>query len=131
MAAGSTSTDFSGADALQLINYTDTHDNWTLFDKILAANGTTGYYTGSDDERLYDRNKMHVNNPSAQVLGQMKVGLTAALLSQGIPFTVAGTEFCRTKYGDKNSYRMPDNMNGIDWTRAIIILPSSIITRDS
>ena len=117
-AAGGTASDFSGASVVQLVNYTDNHDNWTLFDKILAANGTSGFTTGKDDVTLYNKNKNAVNNPSAQVLGQMKVGLTAALMSQGIPFTVAGTEFCRTKYGDQNSYRTPDIVNAIDWTRA-------------
>ena len=52
------------------------------------------------------------------MLGQVKLGLTSALTAQGIPFTVAGTEFCRTKYGDQNSYRSPDNMNAINWSRA-------------
>ena len=117
-AAGGTATDFSGAKVEQLINYTDNHDNWTLFDKILAANGTSGFKTAKDDPTLYDKNKNIVDNPSSQVLGQMKLGITSALTSQGIPFTVAGTEFCRTKYGDQNSYRSPDNMNAINWTRA-------------
>jgi len=117
-AAGGTATDFSGAKVEQFINYTDNHDNWTLFDKILAANKTSGFKTAKDDPTLYNTNKNIVDNPSAQVLGQMKVGLTSALTSQGIPFTVAGTEFARTKYGDQNSYRSPDNMNAINWTRA-------------
>ncbi len=117
-AAGGTSTDFGSAKVEQLVNYTDNHDNWTLFDKILAANRTSGFTTGKDDPTLYNKNQNAVNNPSAQVLGQMKVALTSSLTSQGIPFTVAGTEFCRTKYGDQNSYRSPDNMNAIDWSRA-------------
>ena len=117
-AAGGTATDFPGAQPVQMINYTDNHDNFTLFDKILAANKTSGFTTGKDDASLYNKNKNAVNNPSAQALGQMKVALTSALTSQGIPFTVAGTEFCRTKYGDQNSYRTPDNINAIDWTRA-------------
>ena len=117
-AAGGTATELGGASVSQIVNYTDNHDNWTLFDKTLAANADTGFKTGSDDATLYDKNKTYVNNPSAKLLGQMKVGLTATLMSQGIPFTVAGTEFCRTKYGDKNSYRTPDTINAIDWTRA-------------
>ena len=117
-AAGGTASDFSGASVVQLVNYTDNHDNWVLFDKILAANGTSGFRTAKDDATLYNTNQNIVNNPSAQVLGQMKVALTSALTSQGIPFTVAGTEFCRTKYGDQNSYRTPDNINAINWTRA-------------
>ena len=117
-AAGGTASDFSGAKPEQMIQYTDNHDNWTLFDKILAANKTSGFKTAKDDPTLYNTNKNIVDNPSAQVLGQMKLGLTSALTAQGIPFTVAGTEFCRTKYGDQNSYRTPDNMNALNWNRA-------------
>ncbi len=117
-AAGGTASDFSGASVVQLVNYTDNHYNWTLFDKILAANGTSGFKTGKDDPTLYNSNKTVVENPSAQALGQMQIALTSSLTSQGIPFTVAGTEFARTKYGDQNSYRSPDNMNAINWNRA-------------
>ena len=122
-AASGVASYFYGAKVDQFINYTDNHDNLTLFDKILAANGTPGYVVGKDgktsnDVVLYDNNYNAVNNPSAQVLSQMKLALTSALTSQGIPFTVAGTEFCRTKYGDANSYRTPDEVNAIDWSRA-------------
>ena len=112
-----------------MIQYTDNHDNWTLFDKILAANRTSGFTTGKDDATLYDKNKNAVNNQSAQVLGQMKVALTSSLTSQGIPFTVAGTEFCRTKYGDQNSYRTPDKINAIDWTRFHLLGSSELLRR--
>ena len=117
-AAAGKASYFSGGKVEQFINYTDNHDNLTLFDKILASNGTSGFKTGKDDSTLYDKNLTIVNNPSTQVLNQMKLALTSALTTQGIPFTVAGTEFCRTKYGDANSYRSPDNMNAIDWSRA-------------
>ena len=32
---------------------------------------------------------------------------------------LAGEEFARTKFGEHNSYKSPDNINSIDWTRAI------------
>ncbi|MBQ7218656.1 MAG: starch-binding protein, partial [Ruminococcus sp.] len=117
-------SDLAGAKVNQLINYTDNHDNLTLFDKILASTGASGYRTGKDGKvtnstaSLLTTNKTAVNSPSAAVLGQMKLALTSALTSQGIPFTVAGTEFCRTKYGDANSYRSEDAINAIDWNRA-------------
>ena len=123
-AAAGQASDFPGGKVVQFINYTDNHDNLTLFDKILASNGAAGYRPGKDgtvsgtELSLYDMNKNAVNNPGVQVLSQMKLALTAALTSQGIPFTVAGTEFCRTKYGDANSYRSVDAINAIDWTRA-------------
>ena len=114
----------SGCQVNQFINYVDNHDNLTAFDKILASTGAAGYKAGKDGKvsgstaSLYDTNKNAVNNPSTQVLNQMKLALTSALTSQGIPFTVAGTEFCRTKYGDANSYRSVDEINAIDWNRA-------------
>ena len=123
-AAAGQASDFPGAKLNQFINYTDNHDNLTIFDKLLATNNTAGYVTGKDgvtnpgQQDLYAKNKNAVNNPSDTVKKQMKLALTATLTSQGIPFTVAGTEFCRTKYGDANSYRTPDQINAIDWTRA-------------
>ncbi|MBQ9247459.1 MAG: hypothetical protein IJ171_02615, partial [Ruminococcus sp.] len=41
------------------------------------------------------------------------------LASLGIPFWMAGEEFARTKYGDHNSYKSPDSINSINWTRTI------------
>ncbi len=119
-AAGGTASDFSGAKVEQLVNYTDNHDNWILFDKILAANKTSGFVTAEyeKNKNLYNLNKNIVNTTDAKVLGQMKIALTSSLTSQGIPFTVAGTEFCRTKYGDKNSFGSPDEINSINWNRA-------------
>ncbi len=114
-AARGNSSKLPGA-VTQLVNYTDNHDNLCMFDKILAVNGKIT--AGEDSEALYEKNKPGVNNPGEPSLSQMKLGLTSALTTQGIPFTLAGTEFCRTKYGDGNSYRTPDNMNAIDWTRA-------------
>ena len=118
-AAGGTASDLSGT-VSQFVNYTDNHDNWVLFDKILAANKTSGFVTGQyqQNKKLYDTNKDVVNTTSAQVLGQVKIALTSSLTSQGIPFTVAGSEFCRTKYGDKNSYGSPDEINSLNWSRA-------------
>jgi pullulanase len=39
------------------------------------------------------------------------------LLAQGVPFIHSGQEFCRTKNGLHNTYRSPDNINQLDWTR--------------
>ncbi|NLB20964.1 MAG: DUF3372 domain-containing protein [Clostridium sp.] len=41
----------------------------------------------------------------------------AVLTSQGIPFIHAGSEFYRTKDGDHNSYKSPDSINQLDWSR--------------
>jgi len=39
------------------------------------------------------------------------------LTSQGIPFIHAGEEFLRTKFGNENSFKSPDNINKLAWER--------------
>ncbi|TDM03962.1 type I pullulanase [Macrococcus carouselicus] len=90
---------FHGAYGLpvsQTINYTEVHDNHTLFDRLS--------YT-SRDPRI--------------VLKQHQMITLFTLLSQGIPFIHAGQEFYRTKYGHGNTYNLGDFINRIDWNRRI------------
>ena len=42
---------------------------------------------------------------------------TAVFTSQGIPFMQAGEEMLRDKKGVHNSYKSPDSINAIDWSR--------------
>lgn len=84
------------AEPAQSINYVEAHDNLTLWDKLLAVN------PDADDEVLI---AMH------------KLCGAVILTSQGIPFLHAGMEFLRTKYGDCNSYRSPEEINWLDWER--------------
>ena len=77
-----------------VINYTECHDNNTLWDKLtLSCSGATEA----------DRKKMQ------------QLALTIVLTSQGIPFLHAGTEFLRSKKGIENSYNSSDSINAIDW----------------
>ncbi len=77
------------------VNYTASHDNLTLYDKLLASRPDL---TESDYIRL--------------------VNLSAAIVltSQGIPFFMLGTDMMRTKKGEHNSYNLPDEINQIDWS---------------
>lgn len=84
----------------QTIAYADAHDNLILWDKIVKSNGSSNW-----------------NLTSESLKGQFKNALALILTSQGIPFANAGTEFCRTKQGDHNSYKSSDAINAIDWTR--------------
>lgn len=103
------------------VNYTEVHDNFTLYDKLsLVEQGKS--------EAWYER------------LQRMAIALV--LFSQGIPLLHAGMEFMRTKEipsdimaehssalcdvawtHDKsrafchNSYTLCDRLNGLDWTR--------------
>lgn len=84
----------------QTIAYADAHDNLILWDKILKSNYSSDYSSTSESFK-----------------GQMKEAMTLLMTSQGIPFMTAGSEFCRTKQGDHNSYKSSDAINAIDWTR--------------
>ena len=87
----------------QCITYASAHDNLTLWDKILKSNWCDDYDTSDE---LYIRQNM-----LAGVL---------IMMSLGIPFMLAGEEFARTKKGDHNSYKSPDSVNSLNWTRSII-----------
>ncbi|MEE1061224.1 MAG: type I pullulanase [Ruminococcus sp.] len=91
---------FSAKAPSQTIAYADAHDNLILWDKIVKSNSSTSW-----------------DSTSAEFKGQMKEALGLVMTSQGIPFITAGTEFCRTKFGDHNSYNSPDSINEIDWSR--------------
>ncbi|MBG9543954.1 type I pullulanase [Cytobacillus firmus] len=80
----------------QSVNYVESHDNHTLWDKILVC---------SENADLITQQKKH------------RLATVMVLLSQGIPFLHSGQEFYRTKGGNGNSYRAPDSINQLDWER--------------
>ncbi|MGD6992604.1 type I pullulanase [Sutcliffiella horikoshii] len=81
---------------VQSINYVESHDNHTMWDKMAVCN--------SHEEEV-TRIKRH------------RLATSVILLSQGVPFLHAGQEFFRTKGGEENSYRSPDSVNNLDWER--------------
>ena len=97
---GVTGKSFSAKAPSQTIAYADAHDNLILWDKIVKSNGSSSW-----------------NSTSSSYKGQLIEAMTLVLTSQGIPFMTAGSEFCRTKQGDHNSYKSSDSINEIDWTR--------------
>ncbi len=78
------------------VNYAASHDNLTLFDKLVASHSA-----GSENEAV-----RRTNLAGAFVL-----------TSQGTPFMLSGTEFLRSKAGVHNSYNAPDSVNQVDWNR--------------
>lgn len=80
----------------QCVNYASCHDNFTLYDKLVMSSAV------ASDEEI---NRM------------MMMAGALVITSQGIPFLHAGVEMARTKLGDHNSYKSPDNINQIDWNR--------------
>ncbi|MEM8896157.1 MAG: type I pullulanase, partial [Bacteroidota bacterium] len=80
----------------QTINYVSCHDNHTLWDKLVLTN------PDADEEELI---RMH------------KLAETIVFTSQGVSFMHAGADFLRTKQGVENSYKSPDSINLMDWSR--------------
>lgn len=79
---------------LQHVSYNECHDNHTLWDRLTLANPKA---TEQEKIEMY------------------KVAMGIVMLSQGISFMQAGQEFCRTKFGEENSYNKPDKVNGLQW----------------
>lgn len=82
-------------EATDSINYVSSHDNLILMDK----------FSKSDHHRSFE-DKQNMN----------ATALSIVLLSFGIPFIQAGTEFLRSKYGDHNSYNSGAHVNRIHWS---------------
>lgn len=80
----------------QCINYVSCHDNHTLWDRLQNSNPKN-----TEEEKI----AMH------------KMAQAIILTSQGVPLLHAGTELLRTKEGEENSYKSPDTINQLDWTR--------------
>ena len=83
-----------GVKNAMVVNYTSSHDNNTLWDKLL------------------------VSCPNASVEDRLSMNRLCAatvLLSRGLPFFLAGEEMLRTKDGDSNSYKSSDAVNNLDW----------------
>ena len=87
----------------QTVTYNSCHDNYTLWDKLVATSGSFEDYT-QRNENLVAMNKL---------------ASAIALTSQGISFFQAGEEFARTKKGDENSYRSSSKINRLDWERRL------------
>ena len=85
----------------QTVTYNSCHDNYTLWDKLVATSGSI------DDYKLRNEKLVAMNKLAAAI----------TLTSQGINFFQAGEEFARTKRGDENSYRSSPAINQLDWER--------------
>lgn len=79
---------------LQLVQYVESHDNRTLYDKLKTAD---------PNSTLGELKRRHL------------LATASILLAQGIPFIHSGQEFLRTKQGVRDSYNQPDIINQIDW----------------
>ncbi|MBT1181999.1 type I pullulanase [Bifidobacterium sp. CP2] len=86
------------ANAGQVVQYVEIHDNLTLYDKLV---------------------KSAPNDSEETRLARAKLADSLILLSQGVTDMQFGQEFLRTKGGDGNSYNAGDAVNAIDWNRVV------------
>lgn len=95
------SSSYTISDMYKTINYVTCHDNYTLYDRILA----TGKYNAEQD---------------IEKIKQMVVLANAVVFtSNGTSFMLAGEELVRTKGGDHNSYESSYEVNELDYSRKI------------
>ena len=84
----------------QCVTYASCHDNLCLYDKLVGSvYGADGKYR----KRYEDLVTMN------------KLSAAIVITSQGIPFSLGGEEFCRSKDGDENSYASSRKENMLDW----------------
>ncbi len=79
----------------QAINYVESHDNQTLYDKLKAS------ATGAS---------------AATIIKMDEMSAAIVYLSEGVPFIQAGQEFLRSKGGNGNSYNSSDAVNSLKWS---------------
>ncbi|ONI45630.1 type I pullulanase [Epulopiscium sp. SCG-B10WGA-EpuloA2] len=114
----------------EVISYVTAHDNLNLWDKVIATQEleeALGFKELKDGNLIEGGNvaEMVANAQPYKFVGNnifanetVRRSILAngiALTSQGIPFIHAGEEILRTKYGDHNSYKSPDEINMIRW----------------
>ena len=87
---------------MQTISYLSCHDDWTLWDKLIAT-----MTNGMEHTQLHPA-----------VLRANRLAAAMLFCCQGHLFFLSGEEFARTKLGVKNSYRSPVALNRLDWQRA-------------
>lgn len=84
----------------QCVTYASCHDNLCLYDKLVGSvYGDDGKY-----RRRYE-----------DLVAMNKLSAAIVITSQGIPFSLGGEEFCRSKDGDENSYASSRKENMLDW----------------
>jgi len=78
----------------QAINYVESHDNQTLFDKLTVSSAGASL---------------------ASIVKMDQMSAAIVYLSEGVPFIQAGQEFLRSKGGNGNSYNSSDEVNSLKW----------------
>ncbi|OAA31194.1 pullulanase [Kosmotoga arenicorallina S304] len=89
-----------------------------IYDFTSDPEETINYVSSHDNLTLWDKNAEVVGHENVELLKKaQKLSNAIILLSQGIPFLHGGVDFCRTKYGNDNSYNAGLEINMFDWKR--------------
>lgn len=94
--------EYSAQSPRQIIGYSSSHDDWTLWDRLVNTVA---------DEKVFGfccEKTLRANRMAAAIL----------FGCQGNLFLLSGEEFARTKQGIKNTYASPLEVNQLDWNRA-------------
>lgn len=95
------------------IYYNDSINTWG---KDVEPFQSTNYAEAHDNNTLWDKLKLTNPDDSDEVRKQMDfLAASIVFTSQGVPFIQAGQEFLRSKGGDENSYKSPDEVNMLNW----------------
>jgi pullulanase len=93
----------------QCINYVSCHDNYTLFDKLQYS---------CPESSMEDTERM------------TRLAIGILLTAQGVPFLHSGVEMHRSKGGHHDSYRSPDGVNQMEWSKKALFGDLVQFTRD-
>ena len=94
--------EFKAAAPSQVITYLSSHDDMTLWDKLVATLDPG----------------LHYDAGTPEVLRANKLAVAIQMTCQGRLFLLSGEEFGRTKAGQDNTYNSPIELNRLDWRRA-------------
>ena len=93
---------FRAAAPSQVITYLSSHDDMTLWDKLVVT---------MDPQQNFD-------DPAPQVMQASQLAAAIYMTCQGRLFLLSGEEFGRTKQGEDNTHKAPIELNRLDWERA-------------
>ena len=93
---------FHAAAPSQVITYVSSHDDMTLWDKLVVT---------LDPQQRYDE-------MLPQVVQANQLAAAIYMTCQGRLFLLSGEEFGRTKRGIRDTYNAPMEINRLDWRRA-------------
>ncbi len=95
-------TNYNAKVQSQVVTYDSCHDNQTLWDRLAASYGMNDSF----------------RKRAPLLVAETKLAGGMLNMSQGVTFTLAGEEMCRSKDNDHNSYKSSPNLNMIDWELA-------------